>query len=99
MDGTEFKDFKDELLRNEDIQRAYEELEPKYAIIQAIITRRNQLSLSQYQVARLSGMAQPAIARLERGDKNITVGTLFKVANALQLDIELRPQSQACKAN
>jgi predicted transcriptional regulator len=94
MDGTDFRDFRSELLKNDDIRREYEALEPKYLIVQAIINRRNQLSLSQRQVAALSGMKQPAICRLERGDSNITVGTLFKVANALSLDIEFKPRSR-----
>jgi predicted transcriptional regulator len=95
MDGTDFKDFKAEVLKNQNIRREYEALQPKYLVIQAIITRRNELSLSQRQVARLSGMLQPAYCRLERGDTNITIGTLFKVADALNLDIEIRPKALA----
>ena len=93
MDGTDFKDFKRELLSNKDIRNEYEALKPKYDIIQAIIDRRNQLSISQRELARLTGMRQPAICRLERGDNNITVGTLFRVAAALNLDIEFKPRS------
>jgi transcriptional regulator with XRE-family HTH domain len=37
-------------------------------------------------------MQQPAICRLERGDNNITIGTLFRVAHALNLDIEIKPR-------
>ena len=93
MDGTNFKDFKAELLNNPNIRREYEALQPKYTIIQAIISRRNELSMSQRQLVRLSGMQQPAICRLERGDNNITVETLFRVADALGLDIEFKPRS------
>ena len=95
MDGTNFKDFKAELLKKPDIRREYDALQPKYAIIQAIIARRNELSLSQRQLARLSGMQQPAICRIESGDNNMTVETLFRVANALGLDIEFKPRSLA----
>jgi transcriptional regulator with XRE-family HTH domain len=38
------------------------------------------------------GMQQPAICRLERGDNNITIGTLFRVAQALDLNIEFKPK-------
>ena len=93
MDGTDFKDFKAELLSKPNIRHQYEALKPKYEIIQAIIARRNELSLSQRELARLVGMHQPAICRLERGDNNITVGTLFKVAHALSLDIEFKPRT------
>lgn len=93
MNGTSFKDFKTELLKNPNIRREYDALQPKYTIIQAIIARRNELSLSQRQLARLSGMQQPAICRLESGDNNITVDTLFKVADALGLDIKFKTKS------
>ncbi len=93
--GTDFKNFKAELLKNKNIRREYGALEPKYALIQAIITRRNELSISQRQLAKLSGMKQPAICRLERGDNNITIGSLVKVAEALDMDIQLKPRPLA----
>lgn len=95
MDGTDFNDFKAELLKDQKVRHEYDALKPKYAFIQAIITRRNELSLSQRQLARLSGILQPAICRLESGDENITVETLFKITNALKLDIEFKPQPLA----
>ena len=93
MDGTDFKDFKAELLKKPGIRQQYETLKPRYAIIQAIIARRNELSMSQRELARMVGMHQPAICRLERGDQNITIGTLFKVADALNMDfgVHARP--------
>ncbi|OGO19950.1 MAG: hypothetical protein A2Z15_03145 [Chloroflexi bacterium RBG_16_50_11] len=75
------------------MRKQYEALKPKYDIIQSIVARRIELSLSQRELARLIGMHQPAICRIERGDNNITVGTLFKVADALNLDIEFKPRS------
>ena len=93
MKGTNFEDFKAELLKDTKVREEYEALKPKYSIIQAIIARRNELSLSQRQLAAKVGMQQPAICRLERGDYNVKVGTLFKIAEALQLDIEVKPRS------
>lgn len=95
MEGTDFKDFKAELLSKSNIRQQYEALKPKYKIIQSIIARRNELCLSQRELARLIGMHQPAICRLERGDNNITIGTLFRVADALDLDIEFKPRTLA----
>lgn len=93
MASTDFKEFKEELLSKPNIRRHYEDLKPKYEFIQAIIARRNALSLSQRQLARLVGMHQPAICRLERGDNNTTVGTLFRVADVLGLNIEFKPKT------
>jgi len=87
MDGTDFRDFKEEQLRIPGVRREYDALQPKYDIIQAIIARRNELSISQRKLAQLIGMHQPAICRLERGDRGVTIGTLFKVTNALNMDL------------
>ena len=92
MKGTDFKDFKAELLQDKQTRDAYELLNPKYELIKAIIARRNEMSMSQRKLARLVGMQQPAICRLERGDKNITIDTLFKVAHVLDLEIECKPK-------
>lgn len=89
MKGTDFKEFRDELLQDTNVRREYELLKPKYDFIQAIIARRNELSLSQRKLAEITGMHQPAICRLERGDRNTSIGTLFKVAQALGLQINL----------
>ena len=88
--GTKYEDFEAELLRKPEIRREYEALKPKYEMIQSLIERRNQLRISQTQLARIIGTRQPAISRLERGDYNTTLNTLFKVANALDLDISLK---------
>ena len=92
MKGTDFKDFKAELLNDKKVRVAYEALNPKYEIIEAIIARRNEMSISQRELARFVGMKQPAICRLERGDKNITVDTLFRVTDALNLQIACKPK-------
>jgi DNA-binding XRE family transcriptional regulator len=92
MEGTNFKDFKTELLKKPGIKKQYDALKPKYDVIQSIVARRIELSLSQRDLAGLIGMQQSAICRMERGDQNITVGTLFKVADALNLDLEFKPR-------
>lgn len=93
MGKTNFDNHKEELLKNPEFRREYEALEPKYNLIRVLIRRRNELSLSQAQLAHAIGMQQPAISRLENGGSNATVGTLFKVMGALNLDIEFKPRS------
>ena len=96
--GTNFEDFKAELLEDQNVRREYEALKPKYDIIRRFIERRNQLGINQAQLAEIVGMQQPAISRLENGDHNTTLGTFIKVANALDLDISLKVRSRATKA-
>ena len=93
MGNSGFREFKEELLKDPEFRRKYEALEPKYRLIRALIRRRNELHLSQVQLANIIGMQQPAISRLENGEGNTTISTLFKVADALNLDVEFKPRS------
>lgn len=90
--ATNYEEFKAELLKKPQIRKEYEALKPKYDMIRSLIERRNQLHLSQTQLAQMVGTRQPAISRLEKGDYNTTLSTLFKVADALNLDISLKAQ-------
>lgn len=88
--ATNFEKFEAELLERPGVRREYEALKPKYDMIRGLIERRNQLRISQTQLARMVGTKQPAISRLEKGDYNTTLRTFFKVADALNLDISLK---------
>lgn len=89
---TSYEEFEAELLQDPEIRKEYDALKPKYAMIQSLIERRNQFHMSQRELAAIIGTKQPAIARLENGSHNSTIGTLLKVANALDLDVELKPK-------
>jgi transcriptional regulator with XRE-family HTH domain len=90
---TNFELHREEKLSNPEFRKKYEALEPKYELIRAIIRRRNELHLSQTQLANIIGMQQPAISRLENGVNNTNIGTLFKVIDALKLNIEFKPKN------
>jgi predicted transcriptional regulator len=87
---TNFEEFEAKLLEKPEIRREYETLKPKYDMIRSLIKRRNQLQISQTELARIIGTKQPAISRLEKGDYNTTLNTFFKVADALDLEVSIR---------
>ena len=93
--ATNFEEFEAALLEKPGIRREYEALKPRYDMIRSLIKRRNQLRISQAELARIIGTKQPAISRLEKGDYNTTLSTFFKVADALELDISLKARKKA----
>ncbi len=95
---TNFEKFEGELLKDPEIHKEYEDLKPKYEMIQSLIKRRNQLRMSQSKLARTVGTKQPAISRLERGEfNNVTLSTLIKVAHALDLDLDISLKTRRSK--
>ena len=75
--------MKKELLADPEVKRYYDELEPEFAIIQAILDRRYKTNMSQRELAKKVGTKQSAISRLESGTSNPSVKFLQKVATAL----------------
>ncbi len=65
---------------------------------QQLAALREARGLSQRQVARLVGVSQPAIAKLESGTvKNLQLKTLVRMVTALggRLQVEIIPPSRA----
>ena len=50
----------------------------------AIRTRRQQIGLTQSELARRIGTGRPLVARVENGRHELTMGTLYRYATALQ---------------
>jgi DNA-binding XRE family transcriptional regulator len=81
-----FEEVKAQLLKDPEVQRAYDELEPAYQIARLRIAR----GLTQAQLAKLVGTKQPSIARIESGASQPSVAFLQKVAAALGARLEVR---------
>jgi transcriptional regulator with XRE-family HTH domain len=64
------------------------------AIADRVAERRQELGLSQRELAELTGTTQSAIARLEAGGRPPRIDTLLRIADALDCDllVELRPR-------
>lgn len=71
-----------------------EKQEALYATIGKLIrVHRQQLGLTQEQVANLLSMSRASVANIENGRQKLLVHTLFDFATALQVDAtELLPQ-------
>lgn len=78
-----YTNLKNRLLKDREVRKAYQGLEPEFALAQAIIERRIAKGMTQAALARKVGTKQSAIARLESGSTNPTLKGLEKIAKAL----------------
>jgi predicted transcriptional regulator len=64
-----------------------------------VADRRQELGLSQQELARLVGTTQSSIARLERGGRPPRIDTLLRIADALDCDlrVDLLPRAGPTK--
>jgi ribosome-binding protein aMBF1 (putative translation factor) len=82
-----FREHFKESMKDPKIFKAYQDLEPKYAIINAIIDARIKKNISQKMLAKRLGTGQSAISRLESGTYNPTFKFAQKLARALETDL------------
>jgi transcriptional regulator with XRE-family HTH domain len=76
----------------------YEQASPRFGLAEAV-RRREELGLSQRQLAERAGMTQAGVARYEAGGTTPTIPVLGRLASALglQLTISLGPDER-CSA-
>ena len=84
-----YKNFKNKLLKDKKVKKAYDELEPEFAIIQKIIEKRLKAGLTQAQLAKKIGTKQSAISRIEQGSYNPSLAFLVKLSKALDAKLKI----------
>ena len=83
-----WKEFKEELKQIDPIvKQDVEEAEMMAKLISSIIDRRNELGLSQRDLAKLCKIPQSTVARIEKLTVSPTVDTLFKILSPLGLTL------------
>ncbi len=81
--GKNFRETLNEELKNPEFKKEYDELRPEFDIIKAMLKSRDEASLTQKQLADITGISQADISRLENGNSNPSLSTLKKLADGL----------------
>lgn len=85
----DYQSFKKELLKNQAVKKAYDELGPEFALVKMLIRKRLKQGLTQNQLAKKLGTRQPVISRLENGTYNPSLKFLRRIALALDAKLEV----------
>lgn len=80
---TDWKNLRKELLTDPKFKAEYEKMQPKFEAVSALIETRIKKGLTQEALARKIKTKQSAIARIESGNANPSIGFLQKLAEAL----------------
>jgi predicted transcriptional regulator len=91
---VDYEELKAEALKDPEVRRAYEEMEPAYQVARLRIL----CGLTQAQVAEMAGTKQPCIARLESGKGQPTLSFLRRVVEAMggRLEVRITPPEGVC---
>ncbi len=87
--GTKFNDFLTEQLKDPEVRKEFEALQPEHAIIQAMIDARKSSGLTQKQLSERTGITQGDISKLENGNANPSIRTLQRLANGMGMTLKV----------
>ena len=83
--------FLDEIEKSDETLKKWGDLyRIEEKIIETLVSARKNKGLSQKEVADITGLKQPAIARIENNVNSPQLDTLIKLVDALDLKIEIR---------
>ncbi len=85
-----YGDIKEMFLADSETKKAYEELEPEYQLIYAMVESRREKNLSQQELADVTGINRSDISKIENGNANPSLRTIKRVAKGLGKKVEIR---------
>ena len=85
----------EELLKDPEAQKAYEEFEREYIFRQKLAEVRKSQNITQQDVYNKTGLPQQSISRIEKGTmqkQSPTLRTLLKYVEAINCELTITPK-------
>ncbi|MDD2957255.1 MAG: helix-turn-helix transcriptional regulator [Lachnospiraceae bacterium] len=91
-----FDDFLEEQMQDQEFKKEYDDLQPEFDVIRAIVDARTSQNLTQKQLAEKTGINQADISKLENGTRNPSINLLKRLADGMGmiLKIEFVPKQK-----
>ena len=84
-----YDDFLVEQLQDEEFKKEYDDLQPEFDVIRAIVDARVSQNLTQKQLAERSGINQADISKLENGTRNLSINLLKRLADGMDMALKI----------
>ena len=84
-----YKDYKNKCIEDSNFKTEYDDLEPEYDIINAMIKARKEKGLTQKQLSELTGISQADISRIENGTRNPSLEMIKRLATGMGMRLKL----------
>lgn len=93
---SEFRELLDQSLKDPEFKKEYDDLQPEFDIIRALIEARKEQNLTQRELAQRTGITQANISKIENGTRNPSLEMLKRLAEGMnaRLKIEFIPKNK-----
>jgi len=90
MASETFEDIFGEFHKDPEYRKQDRTLRPFYDLVVQIIQRRNELKLTQKDLAKKAGTFQSRISKIEAAEYDIRLSTLIQIAEALDTEVVIQ---------
>lgn len=93
---SDFQAYLKNQLKDPEFKKEWDNLEPEFNAIQAIIDARKKCNMTQKELAEKTGINQADISKIETGNANPTLQVLKRLADGMDmvLRLEFVPKSR-----
>lgn len=81
------QEYKKKRMKEKNFAKEYEAIQPEMNVIRAIIEARTSRNLTQQELAKITGIDQATISKLENGTRNPSVKLLQKLADGINTNL------------
>lgn len=86
---SDLKEYLNTQLKEPAFKQEWEESEPEYNLIKAMVETRKTKKLTQKQLAERTGIDQSDISKIETGNANPALSTLKRLADGMDMILKL----------
>ncbi len=86
---SDFREYLNKQLEDPEFKKEWDDLEPEFNAIQAIIDARKQCNMTQKELAERTGIDQSDISKIETGNANPALSTLKRLAEGMNMILKL----------
>lgn len=86
---SDFREYLNEQFKDDEFKKEWDDLEPEYNMIQAIIDARKSKQMTQKELAERTGIDQSDISKIETGIANPALSTLKRLAEGMDMILKL----------
>ncbi len=88
--GVKIEEINKRLMKDDEFRKEYEKLKPRYELIAQIIDARNELNITQEELALRAGTQKSNISRFESGTYNPSLDFVIKIVRSLGKEIQIK---------
>ena len=84
-----FDDFLEEQMQDQEFKKEFDDIQPEFDVIRAIVDARTSQNLTQKQLAEKTGINQADIIKLENGTRNPSINLLKRLADGMGMILKI----------